>query len=42
MLRRALVERGKTALEAAGVSIPFPQRDIHLMETPGSGIGKAA
>ena len=42
MLRRALVERGKTALEAAGLSIPFPQRDIHLKEAPESGIGKAA
>jgi len=42
MLRRALVERGKTALEAVGLSIPFPQRDIHLKEALGSGIGKAA
>jgi hypothetical protein len=42
MLRRALVERGKTALEAAGLSIPFPQRDVHLKEAAGGGIGKAA
>ena len=42
MLRRALTERGKTALEAAGLSIPFPQRDIHLKGTPPTMIGKAA
>lgn len=29
-LRRQLTERGKLALEAAGLSIPFPQRDVHL------------
>ena len=29
-LFRALTERGKLALEAAGLSIPFPQRDVHL------------
>ena len=28
--RRALVEAGKCALEAAGLTIPFPQRDVHL------------
>ena len=28
--RRALVEAGKGALEAAGLTIPFPQRDVHL------------
>ena len=42
MLRRALTERGKTALEAAGLSIPFPQRDIHLRQAPPAMIGKAA
>jgi small conductance mechanosensitive channel len=41
-LRRALVEQGKAALEAAGLSIPFPQRGIHLKEAPGNVIGKAA
>ena len=25
-----IMEQGKTALEAAGCSIPFPQRDVHL------------
>lgn len=25
-----LIERGKLALDAAGISIPFPQRDIHI------------
>jgi small conductance mechanosensitive channel len=29
-VRRQLTERGKAALEAAGLSIPFPQRDVHL------------
>lgn len=33
-LRRALTERGKAALEAAGLSIPFPQRDLHLKDLP--------
>jgi len=42
MLRRALTERGKAALEAAGLSIPFPQRDIHLRQAPPAMIGKAA
>ena len=33
-LRRALTERGKAALEAAGLSIPFPQRDLHIKDAP--------
>jgi small conductance mechanosensitive channel len=32
-LRRAMTERGKSALEDAGLSIPFPQRDVHLYPT---------
>jgi small conductance mechanosensitive channel len=41
-LRRALTERGKAALEAAGLSIPFPQRDLHIKDAPERLIGKAA
>jgi small conductance mechanosensitive channel len=29
-LRREMTERGKHALEAAGLSIPFPQRDVRI------------
>lgn len=39
---RQLTERGKTELEAAGLSIPFPQRDLHLYgldRTPGLATG---
>jgi small conductance mechanosensitive channel len=25
-----VVEKGKKALEEAGITIPFPQRDVHL------------
>jgi small conductance mechanosensitive channel len=40
-LLRALTERGKLALEAAGLSIPFPQRDVHLKaEAGGQGSGQ--
>jgi small conductance mechanosensitive channel len=41
-LRRALTEQGKAALEAAGLSIPFPQRDLHIKDAPGGMLGKAA
>jgi small conductance mechanosensitive channel len=41
-LRRALTERGKLALEAAGLSIPFPQRDLHLKDVPDKVVAKAA
>ncbi len=30
-LKRALTEQGKLVLEQAGLSIPFPQRDLHLI-----------
>jgi small conductance mechanosensitive channel len=40
-LRRALTERGKTALEAAGLSIPFPQRDLHIKDASEKAFGKA-
>lgn len=32
-----LVQRCKVGLEAGGVSIPFPQRDVHLIGQPQSG-----
>lgn len=35
-VRRALTEQGKAALEAAGLSIPFPQRDVHMIDA-GNG-----
>lgn len=31
-LRFAVIEQGKLALDAAGISIPFPQRDIHIKD----------
>lgn len=37
-LRFDLIERGKLALEAAGVSIPFPQTDLHIKDMP-PGLG---
>lgn len=32
-----LVQRCKEALEAGGISIPFPQRDVHLIGQPLAG-----
>lgn len=29
-----LTRKSKTELEAAGFSIPFPQRDLHIVESP--------
>lgn len=34
-LRFDVIERGKLALDAAGISIPFPQRDLHIKNMPG-------
>lgn len=31
-VRFAIVEQGKLALEAAGITIPFPQRDVHMYQ----------
>ncbi|MGE0564392.1 MAG: mechanosensitive ion channel family protein [Pseudolabrys sp.] len=36
---RGLTEQGKLALEAAGLSIPFPQRDLHIKNAPKGGAG---
>lgn len=33
-LFRAMTEAGKAKLEAAGLSIPFPQRDLHIIRPP--------
>lgn len=33
-LRFDVIERGKLALEAAGISIPFPQRDLYIKSMP--------
>jgi small conductance mechanosensitive channel len=41
-VRRALTKAGKAALEAAGLSIPFPQRDLHIKDAPPDLLGKAA
>ncbi len=41
-VRRALTKSGKAALEAAGLSIPFPQRDLHIKDAPNGFAGKAA
>lgn len=41
-VRRALTKSGKAALEAAGLSIPFPQRDLHIKDAPSGLLGKAA
>jgi hypothetical protein len=34
-VRWDLTERGKAALENAGLGFPFPQRDVHLQHPPG-------
>lgn len=45
-VRRALTEQGKATLEAAGLSIPFPQRDVHMIgagkDLAGEGSTKQA
>lgn len=33
-LYRGMMEEGKARLEAAGLSIPFPQRDLHVIRPP--------
>lgn len=39
---RAFTERGKAVLEAAGLSIPFPQRDLYIKEAPAGARDNAA
>ena len=41
-VRRTLTKNSKTALEAAGLSIPFPQQDLHLKNVPPDLMSKAA
>jgi small conductance mechanosensitive channel len=41
-VRRALTKSGKVALEAAGLTMPFPQRDLHVKDAPPDLLGKAA
>jgi small conductance mechanosensitive channel len=36
-LRWDLTQRLKADLEAAGCSIPYPQRDVHLHQEPATG-----
>ena len=40
-VRRALIERGKLALDAAGLSIPFPQRELHVRGLPRAALDAA-
>jgi small conductance mechanosensitive channel len=40
-LRRALTEQAKLQLEGAGLTIPFPQRDVHVHGTPVNGAARA-
>lgn len=36
-LKFDLTQRFKQAFDAAGISIPFPQRDLHIYQHPGGG-----
>ena len=40
-LRWDMMKRAKLAVEAAGCSIPFPQRDVHLIAAKGAALGQA-
>ena len=35
LVRSDLLERIKRALETAGLSIPYPQRDLHIVDQAG-------
>lgn len=39
---RDMTEKGKLVLEAAGLSIPFPQRDVHIKDAPAALTGNGA
>lgn len=39
--RFELIEGGKLALDAAGISIPFPQQDVHIKHLPAGVPGSA-
>jgi small conductance mechanosensitive channel len=41
-VRRALIEEGKLALEKAGLTIPFPQRDVNYRHVPTGADGRHA
>jgi small conductance mechanosensitive channel len=41
-VRRDFTAQGKKVLEAAGLSIPFPQRDLHIKDAPQSPIKQVA
>ncbi|HEU5017213.1 MAG TPA: mechanosensitive ion channel family protein [Pseudolabrys sp.] len=41
-VKRELTKKGKAALEAAGLSLPFPQRDLHIKQAPPELISKTA
>jgi small conductance mechanosensitive channel len=42
VVRRALTERAKLELEKAGLTIPFPQRDVHVHGAPVNGARQAS
>jgi hypothetical protein len=41
-VRRALTEQGKLALEKAGLTTPFPQRDVHYDRLATNGNSRRA
>lgn len=41
-VKRALTKKGKAALEAAGLSLPFPQRNLHIKQAPPELLSKTA
>jgi len=41
-VRRDFTAEGKKVLEAAGLSIPFPQRDVHMKNAPAAPVKQVA